>query len=230
MTSENRAVSTAASGMKEYVEQIRTLVDDEDLVRRNRTAIVETATKLFHKKGYHNTSTRDIAKAAGVSVGSLYQYFRHKEDLMVLILQAFMELIEENIIPIADAEIDPVQKLDRIINKYYRLLDQNHVKTSILYHQSGGMSINTRSYFNDVEDMVHDKFGRIIKEGMESGVFQKVNAEFMAHNIVSMGHMWALKRRRFRGVMTVADYIEQQQAHVRALLFSPEGIRRAISC
>ena len=40
----------------------------------------------------------------------------------------------------------------------------------------------------------------------------------------------ALKRRRFRGVMTVADYIEQQQAHVRALLFSPEGIRRAISC
>ena len=174
MTSENRAVSTAASGMKEYVEQIRTLVDDEDLVRRNRTAIVETATKLFHKKGYHNTSTRDIAKAAGVSVGSLYQYFRHKEDLMVLILQAFMELIEENIIPIADAEIDPVQKLDRIINKYYRLLDQNHVKTSILYHQSGGMSINTRSYFNDVEDMVHDKFGRIIKEGMESGVFQKV--------------------------------------------------------
>ncbi|MBI5363729.1 MAG: TetR family transcriptional regulator [Planctomycetes bacterium] len=54
---------------------------------RTRAAIVDAALKLFHKHGYDGTTMREIANAAGVSLGNAYYYFESKEHL----IQAFYE-------------------------------------------------------------------------------------------------------------------------------------------
>ena len=56
----------------------------------------ETASKIFHQamrlflaKGYHGTSVDDITRAAGITKGALYWYFKSKEDLLNKIIEEF---------------------------------------------------------------------------------------------------------------------------------------------
>ncbi len=51
-------------------------------VEDKRTAIIETALKLFTERGFHGTSTAQISKEAGVATGTLFNYFPTKEDLI----------------------------------------------------------------------------------------------------------------------------------------------------
>ena len=56
---------------------------DEKLLR-----ILDSACRIFAKKGYHHASVRDVAAETGVSPAGLYYYFKSKEELLFLILEA----------------------------------------------------------------------------------------------------------------------------------------------
>jgi len=79
-----------------------------DLSKKNH--ILETAMKLFNENGFHNTPTSKIAKAAGVSVGTLFNYFPTKEDLILEIYTvikthsrgAFIEHLLKEELPVYD--------------------------------------------------------------------------------------------------------------------------------
>ena len=51
--------------------------------------ILDTALKLFCEKGYYNTTTNEIAKEAGISIGSLYSYFKDKDTIFQEILESY---------------------------------------------------------------------------------------------------------------------------------------------
>jgi AcrR family transcriptional regulator len=54
----------------------------KEQVKDKKTAIMETALKLFTERGFHGTSTAQISKDAGVATGTLFNYFPTKEDLI----------------------------------------------------------------------------------------------------------------------------------------------------
>lgn len=62
----------------------------------SRSKIIDAAFKIFQEKGYYGTNTEDIAKAAGVSIGCLYSYFKDRDDLFHEVLnqrqQIFIQL------------------------------------------------------------------------------------------------------------------------------------------
>lgn len=55
----------------------------------NLGRILSAAAKLFTRQGFHGTSTRDIAAAAGVSLGNIYNYFKTKEEIFVWLLETY---------------------------------------------------------------------------------------------------------------------------------------------
>lgn len=202
------------------VKRIRSLVDDPDLVAQNRAILIDTASKLFRANGFHSTSTRDIALHAGFSNGAIYQYILKKEDLIVLILSTVVETYEQKIYPLADSEGSPRDRLWKAVDAYYRTLDEHHAKTDLLYHNFSGFEPSTKSFLNDLEERVTSIFRTILVQGVKDGEFKPVNVVFVAHNIVSMAHMWALKRGRFRDVMSIDEYIAEQRRHLEAVLLS----------
>src|SRR3990172_7610582 len=58
----------------------------ERRIASRRTLILEAAARLFAEKGFHRTTTRDIAEAADVSEGTLYNYFDNKYELLMGII------------------------------------------------------------------------------------------------------------------------------------------------
>ncbi|MBS6953673.1 MAG: TetR/AcrR family transcriptional regulator [Enterocloster asparagiformis] len=55
--------------------------------RQTAQRILDTARLLFCEKGYYNTTTNEIARTAGISIGSLYSYFSDKETILALLLE-----------------------------------------------------------------------------------------------------------------------------------------------
>lgn len=74
----------------------------------SRSKIVDAAFKMFQEKGYYGTNTEDIAKAANVSIGCLYSYFKDRDDLFHEILnqrnQIFLQLLPSESITIKSKE------------------------------------------------------------------------------------------------------------------------------
>lgn len=74
----------------------------------SRSKIVDAAFKMFQQNGYYGTNTEDIAKAAGVSIGCLYSYFKDRDDLFHEILnqrqQVFLELLPSESVTIKSKE------------------------------------------------------------------------------------------------------------------------------
>ncbi|WP_404455723.1 TetR/AcrR family transcriptional regulator [Virgibacillus necropolis] len=68
--------------------------------------IIEAAIKIISEKGYHNTSTSEIAKQAGVAEGTIFRHYRTKKDLLVAIVSP---VIMKSIVPIfAEKFVDQV--------------------------------------------------------------------------------------------------------------------------
>ena len=64
---------------------------DESLIElRRQTNCPCSALKLFKEKGFHRATTREIAKAAGFSIGTLYEYIRTKEDVLYLVCNSIL--------------------------------------------------------------------------------------------------------------------------------------------
>lgn len=64
-------------------------VPKQERSKQNRDKILEAGLKLFSEKGYYNTTTNEIAKVAGVSIGSLYSYFNDKDAIFLSILDSY---------------------------------------------------------------------------------------------------------------------------------------------
>jgi AcrR family transcriptional regulator len=61
--------------------------------KESRNNIIAAGLKLFSEKGYYKTNSKEIAKKAGVSIGSFYMYFKDKKDLFKEVLVDYHEKI-----------------------------------------------------------------------------------------------------------------------------------------
>lgn len=68
----------------------RSKKDNEIIKQKRREQIILTALESFAKRGYHRTSISEIAKAAGISKGLMYNYFDSKEYLLIAVLEFVM--------------------------------------------------------------------------------------------------------------------------------------------
>lgn len=208
----------------EYVSKristIRSSISDgrEELVHESRRKIANAATRLFKKNGFHKTAIRDVAVEMGVSQGHIYQYISRKEDILLLMLSIAVDDYNEKLFGILDEDTRPTTKLTHAIDAYYRIIDRHRDKTTVLYNHTSSLSAQDRKIFDLVELDVTHFFEAILTEGIEAGDFAKVDTFMLAFDIVSLGHMWALKHHRFKGRQSLESYIETQIAVMQSAL------------
>jgi len=75
-----------------------------------RTRILRSAARLFSRQGYNETSMKDIADDAGIAVGTIYLYYRNKEDLLIGIYQYSSALLLKRITDKIAGRTDPLEK------------------------------------------------------------------------------------------------------------------------
>jgi AcrR family transcriptional regulator len=64
----------------------------QQLIEARRNQILDAAVEVFAEKGFHHTTTKDIASRAGIAEGTIYNYFEGKDDLLIGMMARLTEL------------------------------------------------------------------------------------------------------------------------------------------
>jgi len=137
-----------------------------------RLRILETAESIFSQCGFNNAKIVEIAKQAGVAEGSIYDYFKNKEDLLLSISKLRLEQL--NITLKESFQIKaPVSKLRRFMRLHFAIFtkNRNYLRVFVL-----DTLLNRNFYSSDAHDnykTYKDSFIEIIEEGKKQGVFRK---------------------------------------------------------
>lgn len=142
--------------------------DDDPVAAELITAAVHT----MAEKGYHGTSIRDIAAAAGLSVGALYNHFGSKHDLLALILNRGMDyLVGETEDALFSAGEDPVDRLRAIVGTHVRIHVESPRESLLGNSELRSLDPAALTLIVSKRDTQRRMFDRVIADGADRGVF-----------------------------------------------------------
>ena len=202
---------------------IQSQVKDPDLVARRRRTIVDAAVQLFIENGFHKTTTRQIAKAAGISIGALYEYIRSKEDILYLVCDAIHAEVEKSAL-LAISDIRPGKDaLAELIRAYFLVCHRMSDHILLIYQETHSLPRKWRTRVLEKELRITGLFMNILAElniSFEPGGPNEKSLEMVAHNITVLGHMWTFRRWFFSRHFQIEDYIAIQTRHILNMITS----------
>jgi TetR/AcrR family transcriptional regulator, cholesterol catabolism regulator len=171
--------------MKKIMEQVTDFKSQDKSLRRQM--IIETATNVFHQKGYRTATLDDVAHELGLTKAALYYYFSSKEDLLSLIYIQALENYFASAYEIDEMDLAPPEKL--------RFLIRHHIKNIII----GNLPMFA-VFFSEENQLPQEQFHKIkeaklkyskivekiIIEGIAQGFFRPLDPKLQANAMIGM--------------------------------------------
>ena len=154
--------------------------------RQREEQIRDAAIKVFQEKGFNGATIEEIAREAELGVGTIYLYFKTKEELYASLNLAKIKLVEEALNEIiGDQGASPEKKLELAWKSLSTIYCQSPIYIRALVHgQLQGslqnISPDLLSSLNRTAGSIMGKLAAIFKEGIEEGRFLKVNVAALA--------------------------------------------------
>lgn len=172
-------------------------------VSDKREAILRAATKVFARSGYFNSKVADVAKVAGVADGTVYLYFKSKEEILRSIFDRGVgEVLAEARARIA-AVTDPRERLREIARLHLERLGANRDLAIVFQVELRGST----KFMEEFSATGFAEYLRLIREtfeqGQRAGVFRanlnpKLVAKVLFGALDEMATNWILSRHRYK--------------------------------
>ncbi|WP_409297323.1 TetR/AcrR family transcriptional regulator [Peribacillus sp. SCS-26] len=141
--------------------------------RPKHKQIIDAAVVVIAENGYHQAQVSKIAKQAGVADGTIYLYFKNKEDILISLFQekmgVFVETIEQEIKNVDHA----ADKLLVLIQQHFRQLSEDRNLAIVTQLELRQSNKELRLKINDVLKGYLELMEKIIEEGIEAGEFSR---------------------------------------------------------
>ncbi|UCG14017.1 MAG: TetR/AcrR family transcriptional regulator [Deltaproteobacteria bacterium] len=204
------------------IKDVPTQVKDPELVKRRRRQIVDAAVDLFVRKGFHKTTTREIARAAGLSIGAVYEYVSTKEDVLYLVCDVIHAEAERQISEALARTGGGRETLAEVIREYFLVCDRMSDHILLVYQETQSLPSRWRRRVLENEVRFTGIFKKMLERLAATGELPSLEAstlELVAHNITVLGHMWTFRRWFLRLHYTIDEYINIQTALICGELF-----------
>ena len=165
--------------------------------------IIEAAVRVFARKGYYNSRVSDIAREAGIAAGTIYLYFRTKDDSLVTLFREKMTQFVGSLHKAIADEPGAVAKLSRLIRLHFEMLEENPQLAEVVQVElrqgqkffRGASSHEIASYFALITS--------VLEEGVAEGRFRKglpvkVATKALFGAMDQMATSWVLGKRGYR--------------------------------
>ncbi|MDI3256375.1 MAG: TetR/AcrR family transcriptional regulator [Kyrpidia sp.] len=140
--------------------------------RAKYVAILQAAVKVMAESGYYNAQVSRIAREAGVADGTVYLYFKNKEDILISILRETIgEIIERIESALAGVE-DPSEMLHRLVLLYFRGLAGTTDLAMVTQVHLRQTNPDVRRRIGEIMRPYYRIIDRIIDRGIEQGMFR----------------------------------------------------------
>ncbi|EZH66212.1 TetR family transcriptional regulator [Bacillaceae bacterium JMAK1] len=207
--------------VKRYVPA---MVKDEILIKKRREQMVKAAVELFQEKGFHRTTTREIAKAAGFSIGTLYEYIESKEDVLYLVCDSIHDGVKTRFTEMLDRNLPGRERIEQLIRSLIHVMDELQDEVLIMYQESKALSKESLTYVLNRDRSMTEGIRSVIVECRENGEIEvtDLEAQLLAENIMTKGYMWTFRRWALRKHFTLEQYTDLQVEEIMRSLKTPK--------
>lgn len=164
-----------------------------------KSRIIQAGYELFSEVGYYSTTTVDIAKRAGVSTGIVYGYFQDKRDILICVLQIYIENVSSPILSIINSVKAPVDfngLIPELVDITIKIHQENeHLHNTL--HSLAGSDEEVNSAFILFEDNLTEKIYECLKK-LSSDISCCKERVHLAMNIVqSFAHEFIYDKHQY---------------------------------
>jgi AcrR family transcriptional regulator len=183
-----RSASRRVAASNTRIRTMRRATNDEEKEER-RAAILAAAKRVFATKGYHATTIADIARAAGLSYGSIYWYFPSKDalfhELMELEAQALREHVTDALVntPAADSPTAPFRAAVRATFEFFEA-DRSLVK--LLFRDSYALGDRFEKHLFGIYEGFIDDIEAMVRDAQARGLVIDAPSRMVAFSIAAL--------------------------------------------
>ena len=176
----------------------------------NLEKIILAALDIGRRKGFHSTTTRDLAEASGLSIGAIYSYVQSKETLLRMILAGVGFAVENAIAPYDKGEQDdPALRLHGLIRRHIEVSDVLQRWFAFAFLEIKAFDKDAREIVLQSEMRNEKLMADAIADGIARGIFIDLPPLTLAGMIMPLLQDWYIKRWKFRKRgLTGAAYVE----------------------
>lgn len=200
---------------------IPTQIKNPELVERRRRQIADAAVRLFITHGFEKTTTRQIARAARLSIGSLYEYFATKEDVLYLVMDSIYIEIELALTTASSKGVKGRDALVELIRHYFMACHRMSDYMLLLYQETHVLTREWRKRVlkNELDiTAIFEKKLSAVFESFDILPESDTHIKIMAHNISVMAHMWTFRRWALARHCGIEEYIALQTEFILAYI------------
>jgi len=184
---------------------------------RRRQQIIVAAKRVFSIKGLSKTTMEDIAKESELSPGTLYLYFKNKEELYASLSLRILQFLSIRVAQVIQADAtSPPERLDNLITAMYEVYEFDPMVIINMFHLQSSETLRNLSpallqEINTLSKKALDHMASIFRDGMEQGYF------IACHPIALADIFWSL----FSGVIlweASKKVIDPDKDHLKSTL------------
>ena len=150
------------------------LTEEEQANRRHE--IFHQVVNVFLKKGFQETSMREIAETAGLGKSTLYDYFKTKDEILVYFFEDSFNDLTEAAQTLAMQNIPADKRLRQVMAMYLENMQANKNLFLKLALESQRLKMESQKQIQANRHAFQDLIRALIDEGIREGIFRKVNS------------------------------------------------------
>jgi TetR/AcrR family fatty acid metabolism transcriptional regulator len=165
--------------------------------------IIDAAIRVFARTGYYNSRVSDIAREAGIASGTIYLYFKTKEEILVTLFREKMAGFVAHQRRELAGQLDPVVKIRKLVEVHFSVLEQSPELAEVVQVElrqgnkffRGASAHEVSAYF--------ELIAAVLEEGVAAGCFRsdlpvKVATKVLFGAMDQMATSWVLGKRGYR--------------------------------
>lgn len=152
-----------------------------------RARLLQAAIEAFAEKGFHGTTTRDIAAAAGMSPAALYVHHRSKEELLYLISKTGHDDTLDLLRAAIATSDDPAEALRRAVHDFCVHHARTHTTARIVNYELAALSPEHLAEIRGIRHAIEGEMRRLVARGVDEGVFHTPDPAMAAAALLSLG-------------------------------------------
>lgn len=144
-------------------KRIPSVVKNRQLVEKRRQQIIRGACDLFVRKGFHRTTTREIARECGLSIGTMYEYIQSKEDVLYLVCDHIHSELESRLKSALAETGTGREGLTEAIAQHFRVMAEMSDDVLLIYQETKSLPGEAMSYVLKKEEEITSLFEEILQ-------------------------------------------------------------------
>ncbi|MEV1142177.1 TetR/AcrR family transcriptional regulator [Micromonospora sp. NPDC049799] len=152
-----------------------------------RARLLKAAVSAFAERGFHGTTTRDIAAAAGLSPAALYVHHKSKEELLYLISRSGHDHVLRQVQAAIASSDDPTTALRRVVHDFVVTHARDHTSTRVVNYELSALSPEHLAEIRELRHRIEQAIRQLVEAGVTEGVFDTPDPRMAAAALLSLG-------------------------------------------